>query len=67
MERVECALLLVNCTIKMAQSTILDLETNHVLVHINLHIPTLYGPLTFSLTYNQLLRSALTWHRLLAT
>jgi len=48
----------------MAQSTTMDLETIHVLVHINLHNPTPHGPLTFSLTDSQLLRSAPTWHRL---
>jgi len=36
----------------MAQSTSMDLETIHVLVHINLHNPTPYGPLTFNLTVN---------------
>jgi len=64
-EHAECALLLVNCAIKIAQSTRMDLETIHVLAHINLHSPTLYGPLTFSLTDSQLFRSAPTWHRLL--
>jgi len=59
-EHVECALLLVNCTVKMVQSTSMDLETIHVLVHISHHNPTPYGPLTFSLTDNQLLRSSTT-------
>ena len=63
-ESAECALLHVNCTIKMAQSTSMVPETNHVLVHTNLYYLTPYSPQISSLTFSQLThlpRSVLTW------